>query len=90
MAEEGGGDVEATAGSRVGDDSSEGVLVGGGGEVFAVQIERRGAPDVAPPGREDPGALAVLPHRFFHGWTGPHSAAAGQPRFAQPALTYPS
>ena len=34
--------------------------IGGGGEATAVEVERGGEPEVAPPGREDLGAGAVL------------------------------
>ena len=57
------GDAEPAAGPRVGGNDSrhhagEPVLLVG--ETTAVEVERRGAPDVAPPGREDLGAGAVL------------------------------
>ena len=61
-------DAEAAAGPRVGgkdvrDDGNAGIDVRGqaaGGELTVVEIERGGAPEVAPPGREDLGAGAVL------------------------------
>jgi hypothetical protein len=65
------GDAEAAAGTRVGgeearDEGSEGAVVIFGQvvveavEAVAVEVEGGGAPEVAPPGRKDLGADAVL------------------------------
>lgn len=66
VAEEAGGNAKAAAGARVdgndiGINASKDVLVGvDGEEVLAVEVERRGAPDVAPPRLDDLGADGLL------------------------------